>query len=589
MGFTYEQDVEKDAQGETSPSTGNESALRSRRSKRGQARDIQRQLQDEGATPDLDDVEGRVINKPGIVAPEDGANLRDAPRPGDGSTVESHMPFGTRVFVGQEVPGGWYEVTHVDGRQGYIAANRVKTDLPEPGARLHRIGSGESAIGIAEGEYGQLVRPGQDLRFYVNVLEYVNRGEGDRGIYRAGGDDWEDTRTRAGYLIWLPSPTFAQTLEGIVDDGSITNGAWARAKEVASDVAEFALGIGGAVAGVLHGAAACLADILLGIADLVALAWDVLESIFTGSIIADIKALWAALSTLDWQALVEGWIDGFVAKWNHEDIFEKWHFRGWVVGYVLMEVALAFLSFGAVTGAKWVGKAAKAAKAIAALPRVQSVLKPIKTLKNVPDELLKALKGGKKPKTPDKPELPRDRSPDSERSPEHERAPESDSDQTHETHPPKSPRFTQREADDLMLSSEGRPGVTVKKNGDRPVGHSGDHVPPEGASVDEVKALAMSRSHKLNTTVYMDRAHAKRDLSKILNDNADALDALKPGQKLKLQGNSDNYRRGYNSVQGAEPDLVEWRDTFAVFERLDDDTLHLVTFSPIDFLPVVKN
>jgi hypothetical protein len=50
--------------------------------------------------------------------------------------------------------------------------------LPEPGATLHKVRAGQPgfAISIAEQHHGRDADDwGQDLRFYVNVLAWVNK------------------------------------------------------------------------------------------------------------------------------------------------------------------------------------------------------------------------------------------------------------------------------------------------------------------------------------------------------------------------------------------------------------------------------
>jgi predicted nucleotidyltransferase len=116
-------------------------------------------------------------------------------------------------------------------------------------------------------------------------------------------------------------------------------------------------------------------------------------------VLSDAKALYDQIAALDLGELVAGWIDDFEKKWNDDGIMKRWHFRGWVMGYAIMEVVLLVVSFGAVTGAKWAGKAAKLAKAITSLPRVQKTIKAVQSIKVPPklkEGLSKVFKGGDK-------------------------------------------------------------------------------------------------------------------------------------------------------------------------------------------------
>ena len=48
--------------------------------------------------------------------------------------------------------------------------------MPEPLAELRQLHGGETAEGLAREKFGHAVRDGHDLRFYENVLLYVNKG-----------------------------------------------------------------------------------------------------------------------------------------------------------------------------------------------------------------------------------------------------------------------------------------------------------------------------------------------------------------------------------------------------------------------------
>ena len=64
--------------------------------------------------------------------------------------------------------------------------------LPEPFAELRQLDGGEPPEGLAKEKFGGAVRAGHDLRYYENVLLYVNRG-------RAGiGGSYQDPRLLGG-------------------------------------------------------------------------------------------------------------------------------------------------------------------------------------------------------------------------------------------------------------------------------------------------------------------------------------------------------------------------------------------------------
>ena len=341
--------------------------------------------------PDAKPLPAAGVQQHGIVYKMEGVTLRDTPSP-QGAAI-ALLPFNTRVFVDSEQPG-WYLTTTDDGRWGYCARSHIKTGLPEPEAKIHWIAPGQSALDISRVHYGGAAEWGSDHRFYVNGLVFVNAGEGLRGIYKPTLDaDWEATQTRAGYMIWIPSLAFMKGLRSKVASGSITYEGWQAVKGAVEAVAEFVAGGAAFIAGLLHGALESLWDVLVGLKDLAVMVWDILKSLFTGNLISDARALWEQLKNLDWGALVEGWLDRFMERWNAPGLLSRWHFRGWVVGYAIMEVLLLVFSDGVISGIKWIGKASKVSKVIASLPKVQKFVEAVKASKAA-QRLTRALSRG---------------------------------------------------------------------------------------------------------------------------------------------------------------------------------------------------
>jgi uncharacterized protein DUF4157 len=182
------------------------------------------------------------IDKPGFVDNSDGSNIRTAPAEAGGKLVRSQpLPPATRVFVSgthPSAPEWWYVTAFVDNTvvRGYVQGFRVTTDLPEPTANLHQVVDGDTAEKLAVQESKSSVRDGHDLRYYENVLLYVNQQRGRAGItgsYQAPGvlgGGSNNVQLVVGHRVWLVSPAFAKALEGVVHDGSLTGGAVAKAR-----------------------------------------------------------------------------------------------------------------------------------------------------------------------------------------------------------------------------------------------------------------------------------------------------------------------------------------------------------------------
>ena len=55
-------------------------------------------------------------------------------------------------------------------------------------------------------------------------------------------------------------------------------------------------------------------------------------------------------------------VNDFLDKWNQQHPYDRWHFRGFIVGYILAEVLMMIFSAGIATAVKWVGKLGRLAE-----------------------------------------------------------------------------------------------------------------------------------------------------------------------------------------------------------------------------------
>ncbi|MDA0172609.1 peptidoglycan-binding protein [Solirubrobacter taibaiensis] len=294
----------------------------------------------------------------GIIGDAGGEKVRLREGPSTNSRELGTLPFGTRLFIKRRTGDGWYQVTTASGEYGYVAAVYVKRNLPEPTADLFKI-EGQTALEIVTKRYGHLGRDGQDMRFYVNVLEYVNRGPGMRGIYQSkpGNKDWnawQDVKTRSGYQIWLPGDEYAKSLKGTVGSGSLTGGAFAKAKRAANAVEEFAIGGAAFVAGMLSGAFSSVKGILVDAKDLIGSLWNVMTS-SVKELVSQGQDLWNRITKIKPGEIASSAFKRFSERWNHPDMWTRWKFRGFIAGFALVEVALLALTAG-------IGAAVKLAK-----------------------------------------------------------------------------------------------------------------------------------------------------------------------------------------------------------------------------------
>lgn len=107
----------------------------------------------------------------------------------------------------------------------------------------------------------------------------------------------------------------------------------------------------------------------VGIYDIVAGAVKLIISIITGELYKKGEELYHQIKNMtakDWLELltemgkgIDTLMSDFGNQWNAEDVFDRWFFRGRVVGYVIAEILMLIFSVGIATGIKWVSKALK--------------------------------------------------------------------------------------------------------------------------------------------------------------------------------------------------------------------------------------
>jgi len=344
--------------------------------------------------------EGAPVEQIGIVEPDEGTSLWPTPDPARKQPRLGLLPMNTRVLVDRKLPGGWYLV-YVEGHQrneplpvaagthGYVPANRVNLDMPDPGAWFHRIWKfGQGALALAAEVYkGNFTATwGKDYRYLVNVLVTVNNAKNRKYIYKKNQDDsWDEAKTMLGGKIWVPGMELVNALHGQVSSGSITY-------EILTTIGNILIGVAAFIVGLLEGAVSSIADIFIGIVDLITLAKDIIVKLIRGTLIDDAKAFYHEIKKLSISDILEM----IGAKWNHPSIWERWKFRGYVVGYAIVEILLLVFSAGALTVVKWAGKAAKLGKLVeylSKLPKIQKVMSAAKALKGKGvDKLRTALK-----------------------------------------------------------------------------------------------------------------------------------------------------------------------------------------------------
>jgi hypothetical protein len=340
------------------------------------------------------------LNELGIVYREGakgkgGANIYESP---DGPLLD-WLPQNTRVYIIRQdnKPKGWYAVASAGGMSqfGYVAKADIWRNLPDPESEVVKIRSGDTALGLARRHYKNkgFDVSGKDKRYIVNALVWVNshakhnsaaqpgifKGEWHLGGLKVAGknDDrspWELTQLTAGVYIWLPGAAYLNAIYEEVAEhgggtGSIKEDLLRTAKRVLHYV-EYGLAF---IGGLFHGFFKSLYDAVAG---LVTMIYDILKSIFTGSVISDVRELASKVGSLKWQDIKDAigdWATEWAKKVDSDDPWIAGHAHGYLTGYIMAEAAMLLLSGGAIEsikGAVWGSRLGKAIQETAAFKKL---------------------------------------------------------------------------------------------------------------------------------------------------------------------------------------------------------------------------
>lgn len=363
-------------------------------------------------------VVGEGIGKP-FMKPARIARPEWSLRKGPADAVIGKLKLNDSILVERilQKPGetlSWYGVYSPEGKQGWIRSDGVALDPPEPGADIHYVdgGTDDLLLNIA-GRYYKAedgFKWGEDARYYVMAIAYANKLVNRTSPFINLPNDnewqirdrWKTVGVKVGSAIWIPGKPFMQTLASKISSGSITYELWKTVKRIVNKIVDWVKFAAAFIAGLLRGALESVYDLFVGVVDLVKAVWSIIKSILSGSLIQDAKMLYDNIKNLDLSQIASD----FLAKWNNEDAWDRGMFRGRVLGYVIAEVIMAFLSFGALTAIKWTGKFAKLGMMLMKIEKVSAfsarIAAKVKALK-FPKEVLEYLEKKWKSKfdTPD--------------------------------------------------------------------------------------------------------------------------------------------------------------------------------------------
>jgi hypothetical protein len=343
--------------------------------------------------PVFEEYKGQSINQAGYIsapakeydiAKTVGVNVRAKP---DGTLPNiAKVLYGTKAQVqALDSTGAFYFIIADTGAVGWINKNFVALDPPDPGSRLHHITEGDLTT-ILKNEYVDKglwpLSTGNDYTTLAAAVVAANQGRKSVFVDWAKAQEYKEEHPAkryldpwmidnfaiyhgstilAGHNIWLPSTDYIRMLQSSGVIGSRPD--WIN---TAVDVGN---GIAGFFAGVSAGVFGSLWDTLTGLWELGKSIVDTVKGVLDGSLFSAIQSIYDTVTSMTWEdfqkmvsdiiTMGQNAFSNFQKQWEHPDTYKKWHFRGYTIGAIALEVVLAIFSGGAALGAKVLAKIGK--------------------------------------------------------------------------------------------------------------------------------------------------------------------------------------------------------------------------------------
>lgn len=319
-----------------------------------------------------------------------GKIIRNIPDPGNGKEV-ARIKFNELLIVkASNASADWLYVTTTDGRQGWTQRVFVAENIPDQNATIYHTPNREALEPILANHYRAVdpypIKTGDDLRILAMAIYIANVQDGRVGLDKDQldadfkttlkdiVDPWNEENRRVyrslrvtASNVWLPGSQYVNLLK---DQGIIsTRPDW---MNVVIDAGKAIIGFN---AGMISGFFGGIWDMLKGLYELARDLVKLVGSVFSGCIIDDLKSLYEDIKGLTADKIIEMVKGVFSAIWDElkdfykkltaENTWDKWFFRGEIVGLICLEVVLFLLSGGAANAAKWIAKLAKYAPKLA--------------------------------------------------------------------------------------------------------------------------------------------------------------------------------------------------------------------------------
>ena len=356
---------------------------------------------------------GDSVELAGKISVADGRWIKRRPLPGTEEEI-IWIPFGEMLFIDriydpapshQAASSKWYHVYTLNGEVGWVSGGvnvlpdgKYKGPIAlEPDCELYQVQKGDNLWQISHKHYRTSGQWGNDTRFYVGALAYVNKYTDGiivpSNLNFRDNEAWEKlSLIREGTALWIPRKEFLLPLkERVVSSGSWYFDTAHYIIRVAKKIYNWAVQGVGIIAGLLKGALLSVLDIFEDAVGLLKILMKTVSAIITRKILPFAKKIYDAISSIISNAgkILKELLQDFSSKWNHEDPWQRGLFRGTVIGYLIGFAIITYLTAGGAALVKAMSKSTRFAKIGAEVAKgLQKIPEVLKIADSFPQEAL---------------------------------------------------------------------------------------------------------------------------------------------------------------------------------------------------------
>ncbi len=292
-------------------------------------------------------------------------------------------------------------------------------------ATLYQVEEGDTLEKLVVKKYPNFkAETGKDYRTIVMAIYILNKNNPKSGIYFAKEEDesflesqysgarkvvdgdmektrqiYKTIRVKKDGDLWLPGMDYINK--------QYEAGELGKRSEFMNNAIAVGKGVTGFSAGVIEGLVKGGYEAVEGVYDMGKAVVEAFIDLFTGELLKKAKGLYDKLVNMTWEGMTEGlgkakdMISGewekFKKNWNDPNIYDRWNFRGELVGRIVLEILVAIITAGIGGAASIITKINKFAPKLAKL--LTEVVETVNKVRRKLDKLNPLKKNTKKPKT----------------------------------------------------------------------------------------------------------------------------------------------------------------------------------------------